>query len=204
MSKNNRQLALSKHQERQVKSIVSSAVRLKGERKEKNTSIADRAVNATQTNDQNIIQMDVIGQGDGDYQREGDEVYATGVNFNLRFQLDTATPKSSTLRVMMVSSDHPLTYWDQDRPTYSGIVSNTFKSKVNKVYYDEIFSLNLVGADNALKTVRKYIPLNGLKMSFSEGGTTPEKNRLFLLLISDRSSQPPRVVGTTQLYYRDH
>lgn len=195
---------LSKKEKKQVKSIARRVAKRVSEPKEHHKTLTATQLSTSQTATSNMVLLNAIGQGDTNASRDGDQIYATGLEYNLQFSQPTAANNNCVVRAMIVSTDNDYTLWDQDRPTPAGIVRDDFKSRINRIYMDRVFAMNKpVAGETQFKVMKGFISLKGHKVEYEDSSVSAVKNRLYLLLITDEGTHPPTAFGAFKYVFRD-
>lgn len=148
-----------------------------------------------------IQNLSVVSQGNNNQNRQGDVISPTSLKLRLTASIH-ASATATQLRVILFKSKTTAI------TTVTQIINtaaiNAFKAEdyryISKILYDKVFQLDSVNRPEMF--LHKYIKLGGI-MGYPGSTTTPNRNGVSILLISDEAANVPLVAYTSRLHFKD-
>lgn len=163
-----------------------------------------------------VYPLSEIPVGTNDYSREGSDCYASSIHIQGALQMNTNTI-ATTCRVLLVNLRYPrggnITWTELAQDAVGGVVPTqigtnlaphfhkNFGTKVGfDILWDKKFELNETASNSKIFEIRRPIKK---KLHFNEDTNTSEKNKLYLMVISDENGPlEPLLAFTSRLYFQ--
>lgn len=197
-----------------ISSVEAKLKKLIMDKEVKSFDVTDVAGTTTVANSQ-IIQLSGVAQGDGEQQREGNQL--TPINFRISGYITSDLNKANYrtfLRVMLVRDNDPMA----GTPTISSLLENVTDggicvSPLNylnigryTVFYDKTMKLNPNDEANVSMLYQPFMiqkKVNG-KIYFSgASGSNTRKGHYYLVVCSDSTADPPFLNYTSRMRFTD-
>lgn len=150
-----------------------------------------------------IQSLSTVQEGDTNNSREGNVIYPTSSKIRLNMEMNSAVT-TTLVRIIVFK-------WlvGGNTPTVTDILQsaavNSFKSEANrynsKILYDRTHQLNEGASIKKMVYIKNKF--RNYLMAFPEGTTQANKNSIYILILSDETTNLPAISFQQRLYFKD-